>query len=321
MQNALDFILSFCREKIPGQGEDCYCHSFGDRVGLLGVFDGCGGAGARKHAFYSGHTEAFMASRLCAGAFYDCFRKNPPEQISPEQYVQEKLTPAVQNCMRCYQPPRETGGMTIKGSMVQTLPTTAAAVLLQSVSRGSIKVTAVWAGDSRVYLLDEKGLAQLTVDDTTVPDPLENLYEDGLLKRVVTADRAVRFHCNTVEVKPPFTVFAATDGCFGYVSTPMEFEGMLLRTLLQSDTVAQWEQSLMQTVSDVAGDDHALCLAAFGYGSMAALRQTLTARYALLKRKYLDPVSLLSMEDRAGRRVLWNQYQPDYCRYLKDGNE
>lgn len=320
MQNTLDFILSFCREKISGQGEDCYCHSFSDNAGLLGVFDGCGGAGARKHAFYSGHTEAFMASRLCAGAFYDCFRKNPPDRISPKCFVEEKLTPMVQHCMRSYRPPREAGAVIMKGSMVQTLPTTAAAALLQSVPGGRIRVSAIWAGDSRVYLLDEKGLAQLTVDDTSVPDPMENLYEDGILRRVVSADRAVRLHCSTVDVKPPFMVFAATDGCFGYVSTPMEFEGLLLQTLLQSETAAQWEQSLMKAVGAVAGDDHALCLAAFGYGSMAAIRQTLSARYAQLKQQYLDPVSSLPLEDRAARRSLWSRYQSNYCRYLKDGN-
>ena len=91
--SSLDFVLSFCREKIPGNGEDCYCYSFTDDAGLLGVFDGCGGAGAREHAYYSGHTEAFMASRLCAGAFYDCFRNNPPEQLVPERFAAEQLAP------------------------------------------------------------------------------------------------------------------------------------------------------------------------------------------------------------------------------------
>lgn len=320
MLNALDFILSFCREKISGQGEDCYCHSFSDHAGLLGVFDGCGGAGARKHAFYSQHTEAFMASRLCAGVFYDCFRKDPPDRISPRQFVQENLSPAIDRCLRHYQPPREAGSVMIKGSMVQTLPTTVAAALLQTGSNGCVRVSAIWAGDSRVYILDEKGLAQLTVDDTTVPDPMENLYEDGLLKRVVTADRSAKFSCNTVEVKPPFMVFAATDGCFGYVSTPMEFEGMLLQTLMDSETADQWEEKLMSAIGAVAGDDHSLCLAAFGYGSMAAIRQTMSGRYTQLKSRYLDPVSGMPMEDRDSRRVLWTQYQDGYCRYLKDGN-
>ena len=318
--SSLDFVLSFCREKIPGNGEDCYCYSFTDDAGLLGVFDGCGGAGAREHAYYSGHTEAFMASRLCAGAFYDCFRNNPPEQLVPERFAAEQLAPVAQQCMRCYRPPREAGDVVIKGSMVQTLPTTVASVLVQSAGGGQLRVSPIWAGDSRVYILDEQGLAQLTVDDTTVQDPLENLYEDGLLRRIVTADRPVRLHCHSIRLRPPFLVFAATDGCFGYVSTPMEFEGLLLKTLLECDSAAQWEVHLAETLGTVAGDDHALCLAAFGYGSMAAIHQTLSKRYEQLRREYLNPVSRLPLEDRESRRALWSRYQGDYCRYIKDGD-
>ena len=91
----LDFILSFCRERIPEHGEDCYCYSFCDTAGILGAFDGCGGAGARTHAAYSGKSEAYIASRLCAGAVYDSFRRAfpcelPQEQVLPLQ-VQELL--------------------------------------------------------------------------------------------------------------------------------------------------------------------------------------------------------------------------------------
>lgn len=318
--SSLDFILSFCREKIPGLGEDCYCHSFSDNAGLLGVFDGCGGAGAREHEFYSNHTEAYMASRLCAGVFYDCFRKDPPEYITPEQFFRQSLTPALQRCLRRYQPPLQPGEVRIKGSMVQTLPTTAAAALVRSGTGKELEVTAIWAGDSRVYILDEKGLAQLTVDHTTVPDPMENLYEDGLLQNIVTADRPVRFQCRTVRLKPPFMVFAATDGCFGYVSTPMEFEGMLLHTLLESETVDQWEKGLQKLIGSVAGDDHALCMAAFGYRGLSSVQQTLKKRYAQIRQWYLEPVSQLPMEDRDTRRAMWNQYKGDYCRYIKDGN-
>ena len=51
----LDFTMSFCRDKVPGLGEDSFCLDFCDRAGtagLLGVFDGCGGAGARKNDTY-----------------------------------------------------------------------------------------------------------------------------------------------------------------------------------------------------------------------------------------------------------------------------
>lgn len=308
----LDFLLSLCREMIPGHGEDSFCHSFRDGAGLLAVFDGCGGAGARTHDFYTGHTEAYMASRLCAGAFYDTFRE-ARGPVTPQQ-----LGDAALARLKTYTPPAEAEGFTLMGSMVRTLPTTVAAALV-SREDGGISVTAAWAGDSRVYLLDGSGLAQLTVDNTSVPDPMDTLYDDGVLRNVLCADRAVTIHSATVQPKLPFVVLAATDGCFGYVSTPMEFEGMLLRTLLEAESPAQWEQGLSEAMGAVAGDDHCFCLASFGYGSFAALKESLQPRYTWLRQCFLEQVSALPLEDRASRTALWLQYRDAYFRYMKDG--
>ena len=310
----LDFLLSICREMIPGKGEDSYCHSFREDAGLLAVFDGCGGAGARAHDFYSGRTEAYMASRLCAGAFYDTFRSCQAGVIPTAQ----QLADAALQRLRAYTPPQEAGSFAIQGSMVRTLPTTAAAAVISRDEQGLL-VTVAWAGDSRVYLLDDQGLAQLTEDDTSVPDPMENVYEDGILRNVFCADRDVKLRSATVRPQLPFALFCATDGCFGYVSTPMEFEGMLLQALLSAESPAQWEQDLVQRIGAVAGDDHCLCLASFGYGSFEALQQRMRPRFAWLQQYFLEPVSKLPLEDRISRFGLWQQYREPYFRFWKGG--
>ena len=320
MQRALpfDFTLSFCREMIPGKGEDSSCHSFCDDAGLIGVFDGCGGAGARTHDFYSGNTEAYMASRICAGAFYDQFRSTFPCDLPAERAVQELFAPAALERLKTYSPPKDPDAFVMKGSMVRTLPTTAAAALIQSVN-GGVAVSPIWAGDSRVYVLDSLGLAQLTVDDTSVPDPMENVYEDGVLRNVLCSDRDVTLHSFTRVLQPPFVVLAATDGCFGYVSTPMEFEGMLLETLQRAETPAQWERYLEEAIGSVAGDDHAMVLVSFGYGSFGALQKSLYQRWQWLRENYILPVQSLPLEDRQSRFALWESYRGDYFRMLKDG--
>lgn len=315
----LDFILSFCRDMIPEHGEDSYCYSFCDTAGMLGVFDGCGGAGARKHEVYSGQTEAYMASRLCAGAFYDSFRATFPCSLPPEQIAKEVLAAKAIETLVTYEPPKDGDGLRITGSMVRTLPTTAAVALIQQAGNGELLVSAIWAGDSRVFLLDSRGLAQLTIDDTSVPDPMENLYEDGVLRNIFCSDRKVKVHCRTIRVRPPFVVLSATDGCFGYVSTPMEFEGILIHTLLNANTPQEWEAKLAELIGMSAGDDHTLCLASFGYNSFAAIRESLSERYAYILREYLNPVSELPVDDRQSRYHLWERYQADYMRYLKDG--
>lgn len=315
----LTFVLSFCRDKVPGKGEDSYCYSFCDSAGMLGVFDGCGGAGARKHDFYSGKTEAYMASRLCAGAFYDLFRSHFPGRMTAAEFARDVLKPETVARLVQYQPPKVEGSIQIRGSMVRTLPTTAAAAIVEAQEDGSVKVTALWAGDSRVYILDSLGLAQLTVDDATVTDPMLNIYEDGILRNTFASDRPVRLNCAEVVVQPPFMVLSATDGCYGYVTTPMEFEGLLLRTLLSADCVARWEQDLADAIGSFAGDDHALCLAAFGYHSFEALQDSLRNRMEHLWQNYILPVRDVPAEQREPRFALWESYKGDYLRYLKDG--
>lgn len=318
-QLPLTFLLSFCRDKIPGKGEDSFCYSFCDSAGMLGVFDGCGGAGARTHAYYSGKTEAYMASRLCAGAFYDLFRMHYPEQQDTAAFVRDVLQPGTLEQLSRFQPPKVPGTIQIRGSMVRTLPSTAAAVIVQAQDDGSVKVVAIWAGDSRVYILDGRGLAQLTVDDATVTDPMLNIYEDGILKNIFCSDRAMHLNYREVVVKPPFMVLAASDGCYGYVTTPMEFEGLLLRTLLASKNVAHWEQILADAIGSFAGDDHAMCLAAFGYEGFDELKYSFNERTMHLWNTYIQPVENLPAEQREPRFALWEMYKHDYLRYLKDG--
>ena len=261
-----------------------------------------------------------MASRLSAGAFYDCFRQKFPCSGANTRRA-EDFTAAVSSfcgqVLTYCKPPVAGGAPQIKGSMVRTLPTTAAAALIQPAEDGRYDISPIWAGDSRVYLLTEQGLAQLTVDDTSVPDPMENLYEDGVLKNVLCEGKSIRLHSSLLRVEAPFCVFAATDGCFGYLPTPMEFEGILLETLFSAKSVAEWERLLSERIRRVAGDDYTLCMAAFGYRSFPNLQQSFSARFRFLQENYLRRLYELPLADRETRRMLWQRYQQQYLQYIK----
>jgi hypothetical protein len=137
-----------------------------------------------------------------------------------------------------------------------------------------------------------------------------------VLRNILCSDRKVTLHHRSITVKTPCVVLTATDGCFGYVSTPMEFEGILLKTLMKSQSPAQWEQKIADTIGAVAGDDHAMCIAAYGYGSLDALQSSLRQRYNLLQENYLKQLETLPLEDRESRYALWGSYRPGYMRYL-----
>lgn len=306
MLELLDFLVRVnvdAREKL---GEDSWCHAFAQDAGLLAVFDGCGGSGARQHACYSGHSEAYMASRLCAGALYDAFRDVPGEAAL------ERFAQYCQASFAAYRP--ESGQSSrIRSSMITTLPTTMAAAFVHA-SGENLCATAAWAGDSRVYVLAPAGLSQLSTDDSEDDDPF---VTDGMMTNTLNADRAPRIRRRDCTLALPALVLAATDGCFAYYTTPMEFEGVLLSTLLSADNPAQWEQALAEQIGKVAGDDYTLALASFGFGSFARLQKAFLPRYRQLCDEYLNRIVQLPPEDAASRRALWERYRPEYVKYLE----
>lgn len=312
----LDFpTLKFCGEARQGYGEDNWCCGFCENSGLIAVFDGCGGSGARQHRAYADHSEAYMASRLCAGVVYECIQSGFPYTQTAQEFAQQILSPAIRNRLEMNVPSESVSGIRISG--LRTLPSTIAAALIGLCDDGQLEVSSVWAGDSRVYVLDTTGLSQLTADDSNQPDPMEGLYDDGTLTNVLCADRPYQLNCRTFRIKPPFMVIAATDGCFGYVSTPMEFEGMILHTMLESSNVAQWEDNLQKLIASFAGDDHTLLLSSFGFGSFGKMQKAFAKRYEKMKRKYLEKVWEAPWEDRELRRRLWKAYRKTYMKYIE----
>lgn len=314
MLNLLDFVVRLNAEARKDLGEDSWCYAFGENDGLLGVFDGCGGSGARKHTYYSGHSEAYMASRLCAGAFFDAFRDASTDP--PGESVLRIIARMAQYCQASFAAyrPASDQKVRIRSAMITTLPTTAAAAILQC-SGHRLTVTAAWAGDSRVYLLTPDGLSQLSRDDSDDDDPFDT---DGMMTNTLNADRAPRIHQRSCRIEQPALVLAATDGCFAYYTTPMEFEGVLLSTMLSASSVAEWEQRLTEQIGMVAGDDYTMTLAAFGFRSFERLKNAFTMRYEALNERYLKALAGLPLSDRGMRRQLWQSYRPGYVRYMEE---
>lgn len=312
MLKLLDFVIQLNVDARKGLGEDSWCHAFGKNAGLIAAFDGCGGSGARKHEYYSGHSEAFMASRLCAGAFFDGFLDSFVRQneIVPDMIIQ-RCKRYCQDIFAAYRPP--TGKATgIKSSMITTLPTTAAAAIIQPANR-QIITTAAWAGDSRVFALTPRGLSQISMDDSDDNDPYET---DAMMTNTINADCAPRINQKMRRIPLPAIILTATDGCFAYYTTPMEFEGVLLSTLLTATSPNDWENALTEQIGYVAGDDYTLVMAVLGFRSFENLKQMFSKRYDFLCKNYLARIAALPLNDAATRRMLWESYKQNYTKYI-----
>lgn len=309
--SSVDFGLEVFKEKIPNNGEDSYLYMFSPINGIVGVFDGCGGSGAKKYEKYQGKTGAYMASRVVSGAtrdwFIDFARGNVAKDPSS---LKERIKQYLSLC-------REIGGgsTSFKGSMSKDFPTTAAIIMI-GFDNQSIQATCLWAGDSRCYLLDDAGLKQLTEDDLGGLDAMENLTADGVLTNVISSSKDFELHCKIITITKPALLFSATDGCFGYFSTPMEFENLLLSTLCASENVDEWEHDISNILEEVAGDDYSLSGVALGYGSFSNLKKSFVKRYSDLRANYIDGLEEKSIED---KKVLWHSYKPIYTKYLSEG--
>lgn len=310
MLSVLDFCIEVYKEKIEGKGEDSFYYSAMPEKAVFGVYDGCGGSGARRYERLQNRTGAYMASRVISGATKDWFDSSTSIENSVPNI--ETLTERMQEYLAICKREGETAS-SIKGKMSKAFPTTAA-VIVCAPAKGKISATCIWAGDSRCYMLDSSGLMQLTDDDISGLDPMENLTADGGLTNVISASSKIRLHSKQIDITKPCLLFAATDGCFGYLSTPMEFEFLLLDTLLRSKSISEWENNIQAFLQNTAGDDFSLCGCSFGYGTLNNLQNQFKQRRSFLLSEYIEGIAAKTIEEKT---LLWKDYSGYYSRYLR----
>lgn len=318
-------VWTECR---PGHGEDAEplaAHHRPTGNGLLAVFDGSGGSGAApgwRAPDGTTYTSAWTGARVARLATECWFQHivgseedgpgegGPGNADSPEQLKRWLRT------MLDATP--TTARSKITGSMRRVLPTTLAAVRYRTGDEG-VRWEAVWAGDSRSYaLLPGSGLHALTRDDTHEDDTLAQLRQDPPMTNVICADRDFTLSAHRGEFHAPCVLLSATDGFFGYVHTPAQFECVLLETLGQSGDVGEWAERLRRAIQPATGDDASLSLAALGFEDFGRLRAAFAGRYAdVVRGEYLDvPPDDDQEAVRGWQDRTWQAYRDAYEKFM-----
>jgi len=270
--------------------------------GLIGVFDGLGGAGGETVELVGGdeRTNAWLASRRACDIVLEVWDQltsrmhtaNPalsssghhgqktevPGFRSPFDFT-DQLRHALQHGLTRYAADIGAGGSgLLKSKLIRTLPTTMA---ICAIDLESHEYVAIWAGDSRVYRLDPlAGLQQVTTDDLKAnPDALQNLTGDATMSNCLSASADFWLQERRREISSPCVLLAATDGCFGYVHTPLHFEHILLSTMHEARGFDEWRDRLEAAIVNVTGDDATLAAVAIGWPDYAALRKHFAARF------------------------------------------
>lgn len=299
-----DFLFSCCGGKDPQNGEDSYVFSINESMALIGAFGGCGGASALRYPKMKNKTGAYLAAHSAAAAYRDWFDALRPGE---DVFAREQTPPVREYLQLCAEHCGEAEGR-VPGGL-----SACAAVALCRSSAGAADVLLQWAGDSRVYLLDGEGLAQLTEDDLGGMDAMRDLQVKGRPTNAISLTRPFRVHTGRLTVGRPGLLFAATDGCFDALSTPMEFEYLLLRTLQSSPSASDWEKTLGAELGRTAKEDFALSGICLGFGSYDDLKRQLAGRASRLYRTYIHGLDACSDEE---KQQLWEHYKARYLRHL-----
>jgi serine/threonine protein phosphatase PrpC len=326
----------FCTAKVAGEGEDSDpILRVGPDLGLLGVFDGMGGAGGRVYDTPDGrHSGAYIASRFARNVV----ERLMLELIKPEWNLDGPATAAelhraLASSMAARLAELKAPETTLRSKLVKALPTTMTLAVLQRTDPAASVYAChlFWAGDSRAYVVEpEGGVRQLTTDDLrSGGDAMRNLTDDSVMSNCISADTEFHVNHRQVELQAPFLLLCATDGCFAYVRSPMHFEHLLLSTLQEARDVGAWQQALEARVTAITGDDAAIALLGLG-ADLDGFKKLFKDRTKEVGRRYIDPLDELegqisrAEQELAGlraRRVelgaeLWGAYKPDYERHL-----
>jgi hypothetical protein len=328
--------FAFNLGKIPDQGEDSDpILRDGPDLGLLGVFDGMGGAGGTVYETPEGRrTGAYLASRVAR----DVVEERMLDLLEPDWHLNGEaaandLRRAVQQALRDRLRELNAAPSGLRSRLIRALPTTMALVALQRTQPGGPMWAGhvFWAGDSRAYVFESTGARQLSTDDLRDPgDALANLRGDSVVSNAMSADTEFHVNYRRVELRAPFLAVCATDGCFGYLPTPMHFEHLVLDCLVGAHTTAAWSSAVQAKIAAVTGDDAAMSTLGVG-ADFKEFQQLFAPRVAELGSEFVEPLDELSdavtrleheLDTLRSRRLdemteKWDRYKSGYERYLR----
>lgn len=307
-------ILAFEIEQKHGQGEDasvCLADPK-SKAALIACLDGCGGSGAKKYPEAENWTGARIASFSSGRALAAWYRKNGLDLLGLQDYsaeaVKDSMTQALRESIDAVRD-RISGGADrmIMSNMIRPFPTTLSCAIVDK-----LRCLYLWAGDSRGFILTKGGLTQTTTDDLKDKlDPFENIEQDGVLSNVISA-KPFFVNVREITLSEPCLILTATDGCFSYFPTPMDFEGTILETLDETDSLAAWQTLLIERIGAVASDDYTMEVLAVGFDTFDEIKAYFRPTLKRYREEFAKKIR--ESKTREELRAVWDTYKLFYLR-------
>ncbi len=278
--------LNVPKKKNYGEDADPYVNvDFGRRWGIISVFDGMGGAGARKYKHANSgeeHTSAWWASRYVEEAIEDLMSSRPKGE-NPISYLENNLKNTIVAKLNEVVKNFPAANAPLLSKMMRKLPTTMA-LCAYYIDDKDITVTCYWSGDSRIYMFDKSKMYFLTKDDADAldGDPFSPANMDLAMNNTICQDRDFKINKSKIKVpystSNPIVLIAATDGCFGYFKNPIEFEYTIRQCLSTSKLIDEWLPSIKKAIIDnIQQDDFSMALVEIGESNFVSFKEKLTS--------------------------------------------
>lgn len=260
---------------------------------VLIICDGMGGTGANKHNYKDEiKTSAYLGSRFTSKFVKQFISLNREKLFSSDldniiidlkNYLHKQL----RNIVVEYNFIKR-----IKGKILELLPTTMFTVVFNQKDDGNIEVVVIWAGDSRIYMLNEQGMMQVTKDNINMDnDALQNMVDSSTVSNNINAEEELNFelYYYKFDITCPTVIFACSDGLFDYANTPMHFEQSILKCIMSLDNSNS--STDFSFLGDAIGkhlresglhDDCSLAGACIGFEDIFTLQNTFKERLELV---------------------------------------
>lgn len=311
--------LYFNEEQVEGKGEDSALRiTNAPNAALIATMDGCGGAGGQVYAKANNVSGARISAEHVGIALRKWFQENQYGFWGTNGKSADQLASEMKDAINCeLRKQMELVGSEesgVKSRLVRTFPSTLAAVLAEVKETNVIRCISFWAGDSRTYIFRVSGLQQTSRDDIRGhSDPFDALINDGRLSNLVSISADYKIHATESILTEPGIILTASDGCFSYFQSPMQFEWALLDTLVHSSNPKEWEDSLRKLFGSYASDDFTMNIAILGFYNWKAVQNAYTPRWTEFNVKYCEPMKrILDAKDQQAHYELWLQYKQEY---------
>lgn len=286
----------------PLKGHDEDAPAYADDRMLI-VCDGLGGGGQNAYLVDGEkRTSAYLGSRKISAACQEYFSMHYDEFCSNMQdpaLLIAGLKSYISDTLNQYVAEKGLKNI-VRGKSMQMLPSTLAAIIYKH-HEDHTDALVVSAGDSRAFVLTpENGLQQISKDD--VFDNVDAFEKSATMTNNIRQDGEFHINYGYFSLPPRCIMLVCTDGCFDYISSPMELEYRLEYSISKCgnlmdptrDNLGEYFGNVL--VNSGLKDDCTMAGVILGYSDSEDTKNLYLKRALHIQEKYRNPCALCDKE-------------------------